>query len=427
MSNLTTPLPERLRPQAFDEFIGQLQLWAPDAALRRLVEKDAFQALIFWGPPGVGKTSLARLIGKAANCPIVELSAVHASVKDLRTVFEESKGHAALGGRPTLLFLDEVHRLSKSQQDVLLPALEQGTIRFIGATTENPSFEVNRAILSRCLTFRFEALTQPDIVRMLRQAMNRHDSGLPTVQVAEEVLGLISESASGDARQALNLLSAVCHAANEAGQVNVDDEVVAKLLGNVLRKYDKAGDQHHDTISAFIKSIRGSHPDAAVYYLARMLDAGEDPMFIARRLVIAASEDVGNANPTALLIAQAAMQSVHMVGMPEARIMLAQATTYLAASPKSNRSYNAINAALADVQGTGNLEIPLHLRNAPTTLMKKFGYGKNYAYAHDDLAGARSLTYLPEKLSHRRYYEPSEHGVERQLAENLKRLRPQAD
>jgi putative ATPase len=416
------PLAERMRPVGLDDLIGQERIWAAGSALRTLVTTDRFGSLLFWGPPGSGKTSLARIIGRASGRPVVVMSAVVHGVKDIRAEITASEGRQEAGETALLMFMDEIHRLSKSQQDVLLPALERGSIKFIGATTENPSFEVNSAILSRTLVFKFERLSPTALRRVMERALAHPAARLPRTDVGPDVLDAIARAADGDARRALNLLDAVAVAAPpEAAPVTL--ATLKDVAGELNLRYDRAGDQHYDTISAFIKSIRASQPDAAVYYLARMLDAGEDPVFIARRLAIAASEDVGNANPTALLLATSAMQAVHMVGMPEARIILSQAVTYLASSPKSNRAYVAINKALEDVKSSGSQEIPLHLRNAPTRLMKEMGYGAGYVYAHDDQRQAQAQEYLPAALAGRRYYEPADIGVEAQLKKNLAALR----
>lgn len=360
---------------------------------------------------------------------MVSLSAVLHGVKEIRAQIAESEERIARGETASLIFMDEIHRLSKSQQDVLLPALEAGTIRFIGATTENPSFEVNAAILSRVMVFRLHPLSDEALVSLLSRAVA---SGIlqQATQVpltfAPDVLLAVARSAGGDGRRALNLLDAVAAAAPATAASGLPQEITMESLRSVAShlglRYDKSGDQHYDTISAYIKSIRASQPSAAIYYLARLIESGEDPVFIARRMVIAASEDIGNANPTALLVATSAMQAVQALGMPEGRIPLAQATTYLAASPKSNRAYNAINRALDDVRRTGALDIPLHLRNAPTKLMKEFGYGEGYVYAHDDPVAAMGLTYVPSPLDQVRYYDPSDIGTEAQLKRYLAAL-----
>ncbi len=360
---------------------------------------------------------------------MVSLSAVLHGVKEIRAHIGDSEERIARGETASLIFMDEIHRLSKSQQDVLLPALEAGTIRFIGATTENPSFEVNAAILSRVLVFRMHPLSDEALMSLLTRAVASgilQQSARVSLSFAPDVLWAVARSAGGDGRRALNLLDAVAAAAPEAAVPGEHREVTMESLRSVAAhlglRYDKNGDQHYDTISAYIKSIRASQPSAAIYYLARLIESGEDPVFIARRMLIAASEDIGNANPTALLVATSAMQAVQALGMPEGRIPLAQATTYLAASPKSNRAYNAINQALDDVRRTGALDIPLHLRNAPTKLMKEFGYGEGYVYAHDDPVAAMGLTYVPPPLDQIRYYDPSDIGTEAQLKRYLAAL-----
>lgn len=410
------PLPEVMRPQQFDQVIGQDQIWGTGAPLRRLAEQDKLGSWLFWGPPGCGKTSLASVIGQASNRKVVVLSAVSAGVKDIREAIAASEDEMNIGGKAHLLFLDEVHRLSKNQQDVLLPALESGLIKFIGATTENPSFEVNAAVNSRSIIFRLQKIDEASLLRILQRALS--SGAVSRSEVSGDVLEAIARSSAGDARRALNILETVVAAAPEDKPIDMDALISMGDSFSIL--YDKKGDQHYDTISAFIKCIRAGKPDAALHYLARMLDAGEDLLFIARRLVIAASEDIGNATPMGLVMAQAGFDAVHQVGMPEARIILAQVTTFLASSQKSNRSYVGINKALADVREFGALEIPMALRNAPTALMKSMGYGRGYAYAHDDPGSAEAMEYLPEALRGRVYYEPANKGHERVLSDNLR-------
>jgi putative ATPase len=417
------PLPERVRPALPDELSGQDSIWSPTSTLRRLVESDRFTSLLFWGPPGTGKTSLARIIAGTAQRDFTAMSAVMHGVKEIRAEIQRSLNFLETGKPAILMFMDEIHRLSKSQQDVLLPALEAGHIKFIGATTENPSFEVNNAILSRSLVFKFNKLSNTALREILQRAVGHIESRLVHQSYSDELLAAIADAADGDVRKALNILDAIDATVDLQGpdrQITISDTKNCKEFFNAY--YDKHGESHYDTASAMIKSIRASKPDAAVYYLARMLEGGEDPVFIARRIVIAASEDVGNANPTALLLATSTMQAVHMVGMPEARIMLSQAVTYLAASPKSNRAYLAINEAMSDVKEKGMLEIPLHLRNAPTKLLKEMGYGKSYIYAHDDPKGAAKQQYLPDSLKTKQYYRPLKVGAEAQLAKNLEML-----
>jgi putative ATPase len=420
------PLPERVRPALPDDLSGQDAIWSPTSTLKRLVETDRYTSLLFWGPPGTGKTSLARIIAGSAKRAFTPMSAVMHGVKEIRSEIQRSQSLTEDGKPAVLIFMDEIHRLSKSQQDALLPALEAGHIKFIGATTENPSFEVNNAILSRSLVFKFNKLSKTALTEILQRAVSHEQSRLVHKSFATDLLTSIADAADGDVRKALNILDAIDATVGgkrpdgKQSTVTIEDTRNCKEFFNAY--YDKHGESHYDTASALIKSIRASKPDAAIYYLARMLEGGEDPVFIARRIVIAASEDVGNANPTALLLATSAMQAVHMVGMPEARIILSQAVTYLAASPKSNRAYLAIDEALADVKEAGMLEIPLHLRNAPTKLMKDMGYGKSYIYAHDDPRGAAKQQYLPDELRTKKYYRPLKVGAEAQLAKNLETL-----
>ena len=414
------PLPERVRPRTFQEVLGQERIWSQTTALYKLVTQDAYHSLIFWGPPGTGKTSLAEVIGQVSARPVRRLSAVEAGVKDIRSIIEESQELKTAGEKNILLFLDELHRLSKSQQDVLLPALERGTIKFIGATTENPSFSVNAAILSRSLAFQFMPLDVLGLRKIIDQALRK--LGKDPEFYAAKILEKIAQTASGDARRALHLVDAMLKIYPEKND-GLNASELEQIYRDLSLRYDKSGDQHYDVISAFIKSIRASQPDAAVYYLARMLEGGERPEFIARRLVIAASEDLGNASPSALLIANAALQSCLQIGLPEARIILAQATTYLASCPKSNKSYLAIEKATEDVKNFGALDVPLALMNAPTKFMKEHGRGKDYVYAHDDIMRSLDMVYLPPEIAKQIYYEPTENGSEKTLKDYLEQLK----
>jgi putative ATPase len=431
LPNKFKPLPERVRPTDMGELFGQEHIWNTKSPLRRLVENDKFSSLIFWGPPGTGKTTLCRIIAAQLGRTVINLSAVEAGVKDIRAAIQDSQNSIDQGSPSHLMFMDEVHRLSKNQQDVLLPALELGVIKFIGATTENPSFEVNHAINSRSLVFKFSLLDLDALKRLLLRAIAIES---PQQEVLPEVVDAIAENSIGDGRKALNLLEAILGSQLETqletqlenSSTPITLKSLTELGHSLTINFDKKGDQHYDTASALIKSIRASHPDAAVYYLARMIDAGEDINFISRRLLIAASEDIGNANPTALLVATSGMQAALMIGLPEARITLSQVVTYLASSPKSDRSYIAVKEALLDVQKFGNLEIPLHIRNAPTKMMENIGYGKGYKNPHYFLEEAKKMEYLPAQLAHKNYYQPSEFGVERQIKQTLEKIKPRS-
>ncbi|MSP78492.1 MAG: replication-associated recombination protein A [Dehalococcoidia bacterium] len=419
------PLAARIRPRTFDEFVGQEHIIGPGRVLRKAIEADRLPSIIFWGPPGTGKTTLALLIAQATKSHFEALSAVSAGVADLRKAVEQAKERRGQRGERTILFVDEIHRFNKGQQDAILPYVEDGTITFIGATTENPSFEVNAPLLSRCRVFTLHQLTDDEVREIVTRALadTEHGLGNMHVEVDSEALTFLITFANGDARIALNALELA--ADNAKSESSVTRHVTLAIVEDALQQralvYDKAGDNHYDTISAFIKCVRSSDPDAAVYWLARMLEAGEDPMFIARRLIILASEDIGMADPHALPLAVAAQQAVHFIGLPEGAIPLAEATVYLATAPKSNASYMALNKAREDVQKTRNAPVPMHLRNAPTQLMKNLGYGKGYQYAHDAPGHFVQMQNLPDALKGRIYYGPSDQGYEVTVAERIKK------
>ncbi len=419
------PLAARMRPRSFDEFVGQEHVVGPGKVLRRAIEADKMPSLILWGPPGSGKTTLAHLIAGVTNSHFETISAVAAGVADLRRVVDQSRERRALYGQRTILFVDEIHRFNKAQQDVILPHVEAGTFTLVGATTENPSFEVIAPLLSRCHVFTLQQLTEEQVQTIIQSAVD-DDRGLGDLGVALDpgAMGHLVNIANGDARVALNGLETAAYATapDDDGTRRVDLETIEDALQKRAILYDKAGEQHYDTISAFIKSVRGSSPDAALYWLGRMIEAGEDPLFIARRLVILAAEDIGLAEPAALSLAVAAQQAVHFIGMPEGRIPLAEATVYLATAPKSNSAYAALNRAMEDVRKSRNEPVPMHLRNAVTGLMERMGYGKSYKYAHDYDGHFVLQEYLPTVLKGRRYYHPSEEGREKEAAERTKRL-----
>ncbi len=421
----TAPLAERMRPATFDEFVGQEHILGADRVLRRAIEIDRVPSILFWGPPGSGKTTLARLIATVTRAHFEPVSAVSAGVADLRKAVAGARERQALYQQSTILFVDEIHRFNKAQQDVILPHVEDGTVTFIGATTENPSFEVNAPLLSRCRVFTLNALDDDAVSVIITRALQDEGRGLATLapQLEPDALAHMVNIANGDARVALNALEMAVVAAepDAAGRRRVTMDGIADALQRRTPQYDKAGDSHYDTISAFIKSVRGSSPDGALYWLARMLEAGEDPMFIARRLVILAAEDIGLANPGALPVAVAAQQAVHFIGLPEGRIPLAEATVYLATSPKSNAAYLALERALDDVRGRPHEPVPMHLRNAVTGLMRGMGYGVGYKYSHDYEGHFETQEYLPPELSDRKYYEPSDQGSEAAIAERLRR------
>ena len=419
------PLAERMRPRTLQEYIGQEHLLGPDKLLRRMIENDQLASLLFWGPPGSGKTTLARVIANATSSHFIFFSAILSGIKEIRDIVKEAQDELVYRGRKTVLFVDEIHRFNKSQQDAFLPYVEKGTFTIIGATTENPSFEVIAPLLSRCKVLLLNPLGEDELVTILRQALADRERGLGglELEISDEALAAIAEYAGGDARRALNTLES-CARINSSRVIDL--AVVQEAIQQKPLLYDKGGEEHYNVISAFIKSMRGSDPDAALYWLARMIEAGEDPLFILRRMVILASEDIGNADPRALQLAVSAMQAFQLVGMPEGRIIMAQAVTYLATAPKSNASYAGINAALGEVRRSGSLPVPLHIRNAPTRLMKEAGYGKGYLYAHDYEGGVVAQDYLPEKLQGTAYYTPKESGYEKNIKERMNWFRNRA-
>ena len=418
---MLTPLAERLRPKTLDEYIGQEHLVGKGAVLRRMIDSGEISSFILWGPPGVGKTTLAHIISVQLKAPFYTLSAIHSGVKEVREVIEKCKGNGIFRQSRPILFIDEIHRFNKSQQDSLLGAVEDGTVTRIGATTENPSFEVIRPLLSRCQVYVLKSLDVAHLQQLLDRAL-KSDKELQKRKVDVRETTALFRYAGGDARKLLNIIDLIANATPESEPLVIDDAVVTDRLQQNPMAYDKEGEMHYDIISAFIKSIRGSDPDGAVYWLARMVAGGEDPKFIARRLVISASEDIGLANPNALLIANAAFEAVQNIGWPEGRIALAEAAVYLACSPKSNSAYKAINDALACVEQTGNLPVPLHLRNAPTSLMKELGYGKGYLYAHDYDGNFVKQQYLPDELKNATIWKPQANAAEERHKERLRAL-----
>ena len=415
------PLAERLRPQSLDDYIGQKHLVGENGVFRKFIATGGVPSFILWGPPGVGKTTLAKIVANALDRPFYTLSAVTSGVKDVREVIEKAKNQHLFNARPAFLFIDEIHRFNKSQQDSLLGAVEQGIVTLIGATTENPSFEVISPLLSRCQVYVLKPMDDSELQTLLDRALTT-DSELQRRHIEVVETEALFRFSGGDARKLLNILDIIVGASD--GDIVINDERVTDCLQQNIALYDKSGEQHYDVISAFIKSVRGSDPNAAIYYLARMLAGGEEPRFIARRLVILASEDVGLANPNALLLANACFDTVHKIGMPEARITLAETTIYLATSPKSNSAYAAINKALAMVEhDTTNRPVPLHLRNAPTKLMGDMGYGADYKYAHDYAGNFVRQEFLPETLAGTRFYTPNEQNAqEAKIAERMRAL-----
>lgn len=418
--DITTPLAERMRPETFDDYVAQTKIVGKGTPLRRVIESGYLPSMIFWGPPGSGKTTLAYILAKETKRPFYSISAINAGVKDVREVIARASEGDDLfsGGGQPILFIDEIHRFSKSQQDSLLSAVERGQITLVGATTENPSFEVIPALLSRCQVYVLESHTKDDLIAILRRAAEK-DEYLKSRKVTFREYDALIRISGGDARKLLNTLELVV-SSEKGGKVTVTNELVAQKVQQNPARYDKTGEQHYDIISAFIKSIRGSDPNAAVYWLARMIAGGEDLKFIARRLVILASEDIGNANPTALILANNTFQAVSVVGYPESRIILSQCVTYLASSPKSNASYMAINNALGEVERSGDLSVPLHLRNAPTKLMKELNYGADYVYPHDMPGNFSPQEYMPDALRGKKFYSPGENDRESALARYLR-------
>ena len=415
------PLAERLRPSTLDNYIGQKHLVGQGAVLRRMIESGRISSFILWGPPGTGKTTLAHIIAKKLEVPFYTLNAVSSGVKDVREVIESAQKNRFFSQNSPILFIDEIHRFNKSQQDSLLAAVERGIVTLIGATTENPSFEIIRPLLSRCQLYILKSLDKSDLLELLDRAI-REDYYLKDKPITVRETDALLRFSGGDARKLLNTLELVVEAESGAEEIVITNEVVTERLQQNPLAYDKDGEMHYDIVSAYIKSIRGSDPDGALYWLARMIQGGEDPSFIARRLVISASEDIGLANPNALLIANAAFDAVMKIGWPEGRIPLAEATVYLATSPKSNSAYMGINTALALVEQTGNLPVPLHLRNAPTKLMKELGYSEGYKYAHDYENHFVKQQFLPDELNGTQLWTPQPNAAEDKLKERMRLL-----
>ncbi|WP_415903634.1 replication-associated recombination protein A [Neptuniibacter sp. QD29_5] len=417
-----------MRPRTLTEYIGQSHLLGPDKPLRTTLEQGVAHSMVFWGPPGVGKTTLAKLIAHHVDAHFITLSAVLSGVKDIRIAVEQAKQHSMQSGRKTILFVDEVHRFNKSQQDAFLPYVEDGTIIFVGATTENPSFELNNALLSRARVYTLKSLQESEILEVLQRAINDCEKGLGNrkFEITDDMLARLAQAADGDARRSLNLLEIATDLAEtqEDGTELINEEVLAEVLRSTGRRYDKQGDIFYDQISAFHKSVRGSSPDGALYWYCRMLDGGCDPLYIARRLVAIASEDIGNADPRAMQVALSAWDAFDRVGPAEGERAIAQAAIYCASAPKSNAVYQAFNQCMADVKAQQDYEVPVHLRNAPTSLMKDMGYGDEYRYAHNEPdAYAAGESYLPPEIADQQWYHPQERGLELKIGEKLRHLK----
>ncbi len=415
------PLAERMRPSRLDQYVGQQSVVGPNGSLRKMLDSGRVPSFILWGPPGVGKTTLAHIIAQTIKRPFYKLSAVNSGVKDVREAIAKAEKQAFFNSPSPILFIDEIHRFSKSQQDALLSAVEKGVVTLIGATTENPSFEVIPALLSRCQVYTLDYLEKDDLVTLINRAVTE-DSYLKVRPIKIKEYDSIIKYSSGDARKLYNIIEILAENFPGSEQVVITNELTDKLIQKNILQFDKAGEWHYDIISAFIKSIRGSDPDAATYYLARMIEGGEDPLFICRRMIISAAEDIGLANPNGLLIANNCYQAVHHIGMPEGRIPMAQCAIYLASSPKSNSAYMAIKAAQSFVRESGNVPVPLHLRNAPTKLMKSLDYGKDYKYAHDYEGNFVDQDFLPEGIKTERFYFPGQNSAEKKIFDRLKSL-----